>query len=517
MINKLFINVVANYVGQLYIAIIGIAVVPIYLSKLGSAGFGLVSFFTLLQSLLVVLDLGISSTLSREVATLKSKAGYLPVFKKILNYIILFFLFVTVIIVVVFFASKDIIATKWLNTSGADLYLVEYSLSIIGGIIALRWCAGPLKSVILGSEEQIKFNIVNSIVATLRFVVVIPIMSYYGNNVKVFFTYQLLAAIFEFTLFLLLFFYCIKKVEKGNSECSKEISYTSSTHDLYSEIKRVGKFSFGIALTSLAWIAISQSDKIILSKFLTISDYGMFSVAATIAGGILILSTPISQAILPRMSSLYSIGDIDALYNVYSLSTKGVVSLLVPVSLVMAANSELVLSVWTGNNVIAAHSASILTFYALGNLFFAIAAFPYYLQYAMGKIKLHVYGNVFFIIIIIPSLIFSIKAYGAIGAGYVWFIQNALFLLLWSWFIHGRFIRSKRVSWLLKDVFLTFIPTFIIIMIFKVIDIREEHGRVFSFFILVSQSAIAFLFTILADSKLRKIIKIKINKGKYEI
>ncbi|MBM7203431.1 oligosaccharide flippase family protein, partial [Citrobacter freundii] len=78
MINKLFINVVANYVGQLYIAIIGIAVVPIYLSKLGSAGFGLVSFFTLLQSLLVVLDLGISSTLSREVATLKSKAGYLP-------------------------------------------------------------------------------------------------------------------------------------------------------------------------------------------------------------------------------------------------------------------------------------------------------------------------------------------------------------------------------------------------------------------------------------------------------
>lgn len=45
------------------------------------------------------------------------------------------------------------------------------------------------------------------------------------------------------------------------------------------------------------------------------------------------------------------------------------ISLLAPISLVMAANSELVLSVWTGNNVIATHSADVLTCYALGNLF----------------------------------------------------------------------------------------------------------------------------------------------------
>lgn len=513
MINKLFVNVVANYIGQVYIAIVGIAVVPIYLSKLGSEGFGLVSFFTLLQSLLVVLDLGISSTLSREVAILKSKAGYLPVFKKILKFVIIAFLIVAVLIIGSINFSKEIIATKWLNTSGTNLFLVEYSLSIIGVIIALRWCAGPFKSVILGCEEQIKFNIINTIVATLRFVIVIPVMSFYGNNVKVFFTYQLLAAIIEFVLFLLLSIFCFKKIEKE----VKEDTHSSFTHEFYSEIKRVGKFSCGIALTSAAWIAISQSDKIILSKFLTISDYGMFSVAATIAGGILILSTPISQAILPRMSSLYSDGDLDGLYNVYSLASKGVISLLAPISLVMAANSELVLSVWTGNNVIATHSADVLTCYALGNLFFAIAAFPYYLQYAFGQIRLHVYGNIFFIIIIIPSLILSIKTFGAIGAGYVWLIQNAIFLILWSWFIHGRFIRSKRIAWLISDVLVTLIPTILIIIIFKIIYLSEEHGRMFSFFILASQSVIAFLSTILADTRVRKIIKIKIIKRKYEI
>ncbi|EKA8923739.1 oligosaccharide flippase family protein, partial [Salmonella enterica] len=181
-------------------AIVGIAIIPMYLSMLGSAGFGLVSFFTLLQTLLVVLDLGISSTLSREVAILKTESTYFSVFIKILTFVMLLFVFVSFMITFFMYIFRDTIATKWLNTSELSLNDVEYSLAIIGIIISLRWCAGPFKSVILGCEEQIKFNLVNIIVTTLRFIVVIPVMYYYGKNVRVFFTYQLVAAVVEFLL-----------------------------------------------------------------------------------------------------------------------------------------------------------------------------------------------------------------------------------------------------------------------------------------------------------------------------
>ena len=64
-------NVIANYLGQGYIAAVGILIVPFYLEQLGTEGYGLVGIFTMLQAWLQLLDIGISTTLAREAA--KSK------------------------------------------------------------------------------------------------------------------------------------------------------------------------------------------------------------------------------------------------------------------------------------------------------------------------------------------------------------------------------------------------------------------------------------------------------------
>lgn len=61
-------NIIANYFGQFYIIIIGIVMVPFYLKYLGAEAYGLVGFFALMQSWMMLLDMGISPTLGREVA-----------------------------------------------------------------------------------------------------------------------------------------------------------------------------------------------------------------------------------------------------------------------------------------------------------------------------------------------------------------------------------------------------------------------------------------------------------------
>ena len=53
--------------------IIGIITLPLYLNYLGSEAYGLVGFFALMQSWMMLLDMGISPTLSREVAKFLGK------------------------------------------------------------------------------------------------------------------------------------------------------------------------------------------------------------------------------------------------------------------------------------------------------------------------------------------------------------------------------------------------------------------------------------------------------------
>ena len=64
-------NVLFNFVGQFYIAFVGILILPLYLKHLGAEAYGLIGFFTLLQSWMQLLDLGITPTLGREISRLK--------------------------------------------------------------------------------------------------------------------------------------------------------------------------------------------------------------------------------------------------------------------------------------------------------------------------------------------------------------------------------------------------------------------------------------------------------------
>ena len=61
-------NAIANFVGQGWTALIGLAFIPIYIRLLGIEAYGLVGVFAVLQSWLAILDLGLTPTLSREMA-----------------------------------------------------------------------------------------------------------------------------------------------------------------------------------------------------------------------------------------------------------------------------------------------------------------------------------------------------------------------------------------------------------------------------------------------------------------
>jgi hypothetical protein len=103
-------------------------------------------------------------------------------------------------------------------------------------------------------------------------------------------------------------------------------------------------------------------------------------------------------------------------------------------------------------------TAPILILYAIGNGFLGFAGFPFYLQYAKGNLRLHLMGNVIFVIFLLPSIIFASNNYGAVGAGFAWLLMNILTLLIWVPIVHNKLLPGINSKWFAQDIFLIIAP-----------------------------------------------------------
>src|SRR5690606_6726928 len=90
----------------------------------------------------------------------------------------------------------------------------------------------------------------------------------------------------------------------------------------FKPVRPVLKFALPVAFTSAVSVAVTQTDKLVLSGVLSLAAYGHFTLAVLVAGGIMIISGPVSSAIMPRMTKLHAQGDQQEMLNVYSTATQ---------------------------------------------------------------------------------------------------------------------------------------------------------------------------------------------------
>ena len=73
------------------------------------------------------------------------------------------------------------------------------------------------------------------------------------------------------------------------------------------ELKRVAKFSFGMAAISLSAILMMQADKVVLSKTILLADFGYYTIAVTLGMAVLQIVNPIAQSFFPKFAYLSSL------------------------------------------------------------------------------------------------------------------------------------------------------------------------------------------------------------------
>lgn len=434
-------NILANYISQIYVTLISILMVPLYIRYMGAEAYGLVGFYAMLQTWFMLLDVGLTPTMARETARFRGGATDALSLRHLLRALESIFIALAIFGAVAITAMSGSIAKNWLNVQHMPMAEVERSIILIAMIVALRWVCGLYRGAINGFECQVWLSNLNIAVSTSRFVLVILLFITVGTTPTIYFGYQLIVAIVEVVLLIVKTYHLMPKIELG-----RQLTWH------WEPLRGVLKFSLSIAFTSSVWVFVTQTDKLILSKLLTLTEYAYFTLAVLVASGVSIISGPISSALLPRMSKISAEKDDAGLIRLYRNSTQLVGIIAVPAALVLAFFPEQVLWAWTGDSIIASKSAPLLTLYALGNGILALGAFPYYLQFAKGDLKLHLIGNFLFVLLLIPSLIWATLRYGACGAGYAWLGANLMYFLFWVPKVHERFIRGLHTQWLLRDL-----------------------------------------------------------------
>lgn len=482
-------NILANYAGQLYAAALSLAVLPLYLRVLGQEAFGLIGFLAMLQAWSSLLDAGLSPTLSRDFSRLR--AGELSAADLVgaVRSVELLFAALGLLAATFLGFGSGWVAQGWLRVEILGHGQVVVCLICMGLFLGTRWLTGLYRAALTGLEQMVPLNVAAAVVATLRSLGGLSVALVWPEAPERYFIYQVVIAAFELAVLGRLF----RKVFPMAGAGWRWVS---------GSMRSRAAMAGGMAFLAGIWIVLSQADKLILSGLLALSDYGLFMVAVSLAGGITLLAAPLVQVMQSRLIVLHAQGRTADLQKLYRLGTEITTVLCMGVAGILWCFPEKVLVVWTGDAGVGGGSGPVLAVYAVGNGLAALLAMAFAYQFAHGRLRWHVLGNLLFAVAWLPGIYWGAERAGAHGVGVVWLCGNLAYLLMWLPWIHGRLSPGLWWRWLLFDVVFILCGQALPLVCVGWLDWREA-GRFGQLGLLALLAVCTFIAGVLAGNETR--------------
>ncbi|MCO8165829.1 oligosaccharide flippase family protein [Pseudomonas sp. 21LCFQ010] len=426
-------NTLFNYAGQAYVLLVGIAVMPFYLAHLGAEAYGLIGFFTVLQAWLQLLDAGLSPSLVRAVTQQPADAAGRQASGRLLRSFELLFVPLTVGCALAVHLVSAWLASQWLNAQVLSAQTVSDCISLMGVIIALRLYATLYRSGLQGLEQHAWLNAANVLVATLRYFGALLLVSLWSQEVRDFFLFQVLVSLLESLLFAVRAW---RQMPAGLAGFDAAL------------VRPLMPFAASLSFTAILWIVLTQLDKVLLAERLPLDEYGYFALIALIATGLLTLTNPLVQTLLPRLARLMAENREADMHRLFLDAHRFVCTLLFPLAGIIALHGQALIYAWTGDLQAARWSQPVLGWYVLGSAIMAISGFQFYLQYAYGQIRLHVTYSLVCAVISVPLTVWAIHELGVLGAALSWAGLRLVSLAIWPLIVHRRLAPALHGPWL---------------------------------------------------------------------
>lgn len=418
----------------------GIVFVPLYIKSLGIEAYGLIGMFAILQAWMTMLDMGMTPTITREMARYKAGGAInAELMLDLLRSVEWICAGIGLLIVGVFWFASPLLASSWLKLDKLSIDVVSQAIFIMGFVLATRLWEEVYKGAIRGMQQQVWLNGAQAILATFRWAGVLFVIIWLSPTIQAFFIWQGLISLISVLVYAQKTYQWMPRAFRGGQFSIKAI-------------KSVGRFAGGMAVITLLALLLTQIDKLLLSGLLSLVQFGYYALAGLVVGGLSQLIIPINAAIYPKFTELVTNQEKAKLIKTYHDSCQLMAAIIIPPALILSAFAKPILLLWTNNQELTDSVAPILSLLVIGTLLNGLMNVPYMLQLAHGWTGFAVRMNLVAIIIIVPAVLLVVPRYGAIGASWVWVALNAGYVLIGVHFMYRRLLTEQKWRWYRQSV-----------------------------------------------------------------
>lgn len=443
-------NILANFLGKSISGVLSLIFIPWYIRLLGAEAYGFVGFYATLQVVLSLADTSLGSAFTRETATLSIQADESQRLRDLSRTFELIFWILGLVFAVLVGSLSGTIATSWVNPVNLSVSAVTTAVLLAGMAIGLQLPFVVYQGGLLGLQRQTQLNVLVIGIGLLRGLGAVLALTHVAATIQVFFAWQVFVSALQLVL--------------GRHVMWRGLPRVAVRPRFRSALLRpMYTFIGGLTITAASGIILLQLDKVVLSRMLTLEQFGYYTLAGQVAGLLGMIASAVYAAIYPRFSQLVSSRDTTRLVVLYHGSCQLVAVLLVPTGMILTFFSKELLLFWTKNVQVTQGASSLVSILAIGQILMGLMLIPYALQLAFGWTRLGIYANVIAIFLLVPSLIWIASSYGAQGASFIWIALYSGQMFVLIPFMHRRILVGEMKKWYIADVAIPFVVPFALV------------------------------------------------------
>lgn len=432
-------NLASNFIATGWAAIMQLVCVPLYTRLLGIEAYGLIGFHITLVAVLQVLDLGLSPTMNREMARLSAGASGVESARDFARTLEVCYWVLGIVLGAAIIALSQAIAVHWINLGSTSVPTVRRAIAMMGVLIALQWPLSFYQSGLRGLQHQVGMNIVRVVSVTASTGGAVLLLALWSTHVETYFLWQIFVQAIQVAAL-----WCLLWKGLPASKTPSRFRFATLRESL--------DFARGMTGIALFGAILTQMDRVVISKELPLAQMGYYTLAVTMASGLMLFITPLFTAIFPRLSALVASGDATGERHTYHFGSQLMVCLVVPTAMVLVVFPADVILAWTGDAQTARICAGPLRLLAIGTALNGLMNLPYALQVAHGWTSIGLRLTIVKVLIFLPVLLMFVPAFGLEGAAASWAALNAFYLAVGVPLTHRRLLRGEAWTWMLKDV-----------------------------------------------------------------
>ena len=441
-------RVIADGASRVWNGLLSFALLPVYLHLIGAESFGVVSTFASVQAVIALFDCSLAPSLTRELARARAgKDGWVRI-HDLTRTMEVVYCGLALLAGAAFCLLVPVISNYWLNPG--KLTSSEVSTALYVGALGLvfQWPSTLYNGGMVGLQKQPLLALFNISTSTARAAITIFCLWAISPSVETLFWVGAVLSLIQTLIVRRIFWRSMPAVTVRGVFRSK----------LLSEIWR---FAFGVSTITVTSVILLQADKVILSKLLSLEDFGYYTISIALANALFIVTGSIFSVTFPMLTELATASDRTRLNAFYHQACQGVSIAILPISAVIAFFSPELLLLWTRNPHIAAQGHMILTICIVGNVFNCLLSLPYTIQLAFGWTRVAIISNFASLLLVFPLILLLFPRFGSLSGPITWSVINFGLLVAQTSVLHHKALRSEAKKWYLVDAGLPLLASFL--------------------------------------------------------